>query len=557
MNESANVIGTSAALTASRGKLLLAVVTLYCVLVSLIFRDTLMAMVDVWMRSESYAHGFLILPICLFLVWRMRGRFNDLTVRPEPRALLLVAGAGLAWLLGNIVDVQIVQRLAYVAILVSGIWVIAGNAVVRCYAFPLGFLFLAVPMGSELILPMMILTADTTEYMLRVSGVPVFREGLYLYLPTGTWSVIEECSGVRYVIASVTLGLCYAHLNYTSRWRQAAFVLAAAIVPVLANSARAYLVVMIGHLSDMRYGVGLDHLVLGWVMFAVVILLMFWIGSYWQQDTEPAVSSTPARTARELPVVSLAVVTGLAFLFASIWPAASLAMSRGNDFIEGAALTVPIAAENWQTMDEVSWRWRPPQPGADRKLDQVYALDMNPGTDPNTGTDSTGTNPAMVGLHLRQYLQQEQGAELVELFNPWRPSFSEWELMDQQKVLVELNEAAKVDEAWVVSAPDNLLIWSWYRLDGHNTANAYLVKMLEAKQQLIEGRRQGTRVFIATPMGGDRARARQVLQDFVTDHYNAIESSLDGGIIEPGANGDTKSSKAKSSKARTSKGNAP
>lgn len=516
-DDDAPAIASGKASAAGRGTLLVAVLSLYCLLATLVFHDTLISMVSVWMNSETYAHGFLILPISLFLAWRMRERFNGLAVRPEPWALLLVLGAGLAWLLGNMVDVQLVQRLAYVAILVSGIWAIAGTAVVQRFAFPLGFLFLAVPMGSGLILPLMIFTADTTEFMLRVSGIPVLRESLYLYLPTGTWSVVEECSGVRYVIASVTLGLCYAHLNYTSIWRQAVFVVAAAIVPILANSLRAYLVVIIGHLSDMRYGTGFDHLVFGWVLFGVVMLLMFWVGSFWQQDEPLTNSSGSAIPTQNLPVLSVTMLSGLALLCASIWPAAAVAIYRNNDPVNTMALTIPLATRSWQATEAEGWRWSPPQPGAARELDQVYV----------TGTAG---NPVIVGLHLRQYLHQEQGAELVENFNPWLPDPKVWAVREQQHVQVELDQPATVSEAWVIGASDNLLVWSWYWIDGHNTINPYLVKLLEAKQQILDGRRQGTRVFIATPLLGDRRQARQVLQDFVDAALPAIKMSLATGI---------------------------
>lgn len=513
------------------GKALMTILSLYCLLVALVFHDTLFSMMAVWMRSETYTHGFLILPISLFLTWRMRDRFNGLTVRPEPRALLLVLGGGMAWLLANMVDVQVVQELAFVAVLVSGIWAIAGTAVVRCYAFPLGFLFLAVPMGAGLIPPLMEFTADTTEFLVRASGIPILRDGMYLFLPTGTWSVVEECSGVRYVIASVTLGLCYAHLNYNSLWRQGAFVVAAIAVPILANSLRAYVVVIVGHLSDMRLGTGYDHLVFGWIFFGVVMLLMFWIGSFWQQEDEPpATSSSPATSPQHLPALSLTVVAGLALLCASIWPAVAFAMNRNDDPIDTVALTVPLAEAPWQAVDGEDWRWRPAQPGADRELDQVYATGAAPGT-------------ATVGLYLRQYLQQEQDAELVDTFNnPWLPDPDLWRIIDEQRTQINLDRPVRVAEARVVSARETLLVWSWYRVDDHNTANPYLVKILEARQQLIEGRRRGTRVFMATPLGEDRGQARQILQDFITDHRAAIEASLDRGISSPGATGGMTSS---------------
>jgi EpsI family protein len=392
--------------------------------------------------------------------------------------------------------------------------------------FPLGFLFLAVPMGAGLIPPLMEFTADTTEFLLRASGIPVLREGLYLSLPTGTWSVIEECSGVRYLIASFTLGLFYAYLTYYSLWRRVAFMAAAIIVPILANSVRAYGVVMVGHLSDMRFGVGADHLVYGWVFFGLVMLLMFWVGGFWQQhapppDPAPGPAPESAKSRRRKPALSLTLGTCLTVLCAGAWPALAFSMNRNTDPVAAAALAIPTEMGAWQTMPIEDWPWRPGQEGADRELNRIYAT-----------TSLASPAPVSVGLHLRQYLQQNAGFELVTNTDPWRPDRKAWRVMAQGSTLIDLGLPLRVDEVRVISARDNLLVWSWYRIDGRNTANPYIAKLLEAKQQMVAGRRQGARVFIATPAGEDSSQARAVLQEFVTVYGTAIAAALDTGVAD-------------------------
>jgi exosortase A len=498
---------------------LVTLLVVYSLSVMLVFHETLISMVSIWQRSETFTHGFLILPISLWLTWRMRDRFNSLTVRPESGALIVILGAGLAWLLANLVDVLVVQQLAFVAMLVSGVWAITGTQVTRHYAFPLGFLFFAVPMGAGLIPPLMAFTADNLEFLLQASGVPVLREDMFLHLPTGSWSVVEACSGLNYLVASVVLGLCYAHLTYTSLSRKAAFLAAAIVVPILANSARAYIVVMVGHLSEMRYG--RDHILFGWLFFGVIMLLVFWIGSFWQQHDEPrsTTGSKDAALPRRAPALRLTVIAGVAVLCAGLWSAIAFTMNRNSAPIELVALAIPQSQNTWQAVDSQGWNWYPAQPGADRELDQVYVT-------------STGSEPATVGLYLRQYLTQRQGVELVNNTNLWSPGSSTWQVMGVQSTRAEIDQSVQVTEARISSGSQSLLIWSWYYIDNRNTANPYLVKLLEAKQQIFEGYRRGTRVFIATPLREDRNQARQVLQDFVTANRTAIETALDIGIAE-------------------------
>ena len=158
-------------------------------------------------------------------------------------------------------------------------------------------------MGDGLNPVLMDFTADTLEALIRMTGIPVYREGTFLSLPSGNWSVVEACSGLRYLIASVTLGLIYAYLTYQSLWRRGLFDLASILVPIAANSLRAYGIVMIGHTSDMTLAVGVDHLIYGWVFFGLVMLLLFWVGSFWQQpnrSTAAARSRSPKRRQSDL-----------------------------------------------------------------------------------------------------------------------------------------------------------------------------------------------------------------------------------------------------------------
>src|SRR5206468_602671 len=54
----------------------------------------------------------------------------------------------------------------------------------------------------------------------------------------------------------------------------------------VANWVRAYLIVLLAHLSSNRIAVGVDHLIYGWIFFGVVIGLMYMIGRRWAEPDE-------------------------------------------------------------------------------------------------------------------------------------------------------------------------------------------------------------------------------------------------------------------------------
>ena len=128
---------------------------------------------------------------------------------------LPAAGAG--WLLGELGTVNAVSQFAFVAMLVLAVPTVIGTRAARRIAFPLAFLFFAVPVGR--VPDAAADGVDRRHHRARRSGsrgIPVYREGQNFIIPSGNWSVVEACSGVRYLIASLVIGTLYAYLTYRS-----------------------------------------------------------------------------------------------------------------------------------------------------------------------------------------------------------------------------------------------------------------------------------------------------------------------------------------------------
>lgn len=328
----------------------------------LLFRDTAEAMVAIWRRSDTFAHAFLVAPISAWLVWRQRAELVTLPRRSEPLALVAAAVVCLLWLLGELAAVRAATQFALVALLVLTVPAVFGRHVARALAFPLSFLFFSVPIGEFMVPPMIGWTADFTVAALRLSGIPVYREGMQFVIPSGQWSVVEACSGVRYLIASFMVGTLFAYLNYRSVWRRAAFMLLSLAVPVVANWIRAYLIVLVGHLSSNQLATGVDHLVYGWLFFGVVMAAMFAIGMRWSEpDPAPRLQGADAA-----PAALRAVADGRPLLppwLAGVAMLAMMVMVRAyaghltaEPLPPSIALELPAAPAGWtRERDAPSW----------------------------------------------------------------------------------------------------------------------------------------------------------------------------------------------------------
>ena len=263
--------------------------------VALAHSATLGAMATQWLSQETYGHGLLVLPVCAWLAWRARHRLDGIPTNPDFVAALPLATLALGWLLADVASVNAAAQFALMGMLGTLVALVAGRRVARAFAFPIAFSLFAVPFGDFLVPVMMEQTADVTVWALRASAIPVLREGESFVIPSGRWSVVEACSGLRYLIASVCVGTLFAYLNFRSSRRRTAFVALCVVVPVLANWVRAYLIVMLGHLTDMRMAAGVDHLIYGWLFFGIVMLTLFAIGARWREAPGPTIAKAVPR----------------------------------------------------------------------------------------------------------------------------------------------------------------------------------------------------------------------------------------------------------------------
>jgi exosortase A len=481
----------------------------------LVLWDTSLSFVEVWSGGETYSHGFIILPISLWLVWQKRKELARVTPQPTSVPLLLVAGAGLVWVVGDLVGVLLVEQMGMVLMLIAACIGIVGWRLSVYLAFPLLFLLFAVPMGEELIPPMMEFTATFTVEALRLTGIPVYREGLWFVLPTGSWSVVEACSGVRYIIASVTLGFLYAYISYQSLWKRLLFILVSALVPVLANGVRAYVIVLIGHFSDMKLATGVDHLIYGWVFFGLIMLLLFWIGGFWQEEHAPITpdgsspASTPGMTRQLLPAVGAVAIAFGALALAKL-------ASAPND-LQRSDLAMPIPSAGW-SVQKGDGGLRPTHLATDFLLQHAYRR-----------------GDASVALFVAFYPNQRQGQEAVAKRNA---VVGDDRLRQQVSLLPpvspdiaggpgQVNQFSLTRRANGYQT-EKLLVWQWHRIAGKEIAGRYASKIHEIQARLLEGRSDGAWIAIATPMTGeDTGTAQARLSAFLEDMYPAIERSMD------------------------------
>ncbi len=487
------------------------VLTLAAVLV--VFRETALAMVDIWMRSGTYAHGFIVPPISVWLIWRMREKVAVLAPRHCYPAVLLLAAAGCAWLLGEVATVNVVPQFALIFMLVFAVLAVLGPVVTRSIAFPLLFLFFAVPFGDFTQPKLMEWTAQFTVLGLRLTGVPVYSDGLNLVIPTGRWAVVEACSGVRYLIASVTVGTLFAYLTYHTLRRRLIFVMVSILVPIVANWGRAYMIVMLGHLSGNTLAVGVDHLIYGWFFFGFVIMIMFWIGARWRED------ELPPGSAKVLGVAAASGGTDSAIwraacttvLVAAVWPIANWQVeSSAFPPLNQLASLGPIIG--WQSVPQGLPNWQP--------RFQNYSA----------STQATFESDGRVaGLFLGYYRNQDQQHKMVSSTNVLVTSDDPvWSKVSAGTSEVAINQQALTVRTALLRAHSSsarLAVWQWYWVNGHWTASDVLAKAYTVVSRLT-GSGDDSAVIVLYTLQHQAGEAEATLEAFAQAAGPAIVAAL-------------------------------
>ncbi|GMQ89119.1 MAG: exosortase A [Gammaproteobacteria bacterium] len=487
---------------AQQNHILLGLLAVIGVFYAGLFYPSIVEIVSIWLRSETYSYGLVVVPVSLFLVWRRRVELARLPMRPCYGCVLLIAVAGLGWYAAETVSVQGLEHFFTFAFIPLIVMTLLGLPAARVLAFPLFYLIFAVPMGDFLVPHLMDMTANITVKMLQFVGMPVHKAGRLIAIPSGNFRVEQACSGIRYLIASVAVGTLYAYLAFTSLRKRILFVFIAILLPLLANSLRAFGIIMLAHWSSMRIAVGVDHLIYGWIFFGVVMYVMFLIGNRMRgpEDTmavsRTTVQLTEGERCTSLPAVG---VLGVAVLFVLALPVIGVqrqALAETSRNCEPASIPQVVNPE-WHQQITATGQW---QPQFSNKGTQFSGHYMRDGT--------------VVDLFWASY-PGTSGAELIESQNRFftRP----WTLAGSTAATARVRgKSVPVRELLIVnSLSDQRLIWYWYEIGGRPVTGTLRGKWYELLARLNGTHCAAQVIAVSAAYELDAAEARSAMGELL------------------------------------------
>jgi EpsI family protein len=312
-------------------------------------------------HEEAFTHGYLILLISLWLVFRERKRLTSSAVAPSPKVALILLMLSALWLWLWRAAIQEGHEMLLPVIWLTAITAALGWRIGRLLVFPVGYLYFAMPIWSDINGLVQTLSAKMTGALIFLTGLPAFMQGDYVQLPGGAIEIASTCSGLHALIVGLALATLYGKVADVPLRRRWLWIAVMGALSLVVNWIRIFTVITAAVFTEMHSPLVRHHYWLGWWLFAgAFALFLWWTGrkSQLARDGDTAagapVAAGAATPAGNRTVTVLATLAALALLPLT---------SYGLDWLHADAAPVSIRwpkdPAGWQASSGQGSEWAP------------------------------------------------------------------------------------------------------------------------------------------------------------------------------------------------------
>ncbi len=480
-----------------------------------------------WAIDENYSHGFLVVPIALYLVWERRGRLAAVQPSRSILGLAIVIGS-LVLLTAGVLGAELfLARISMLGVIAGTVLFVGGWRHLRVLAFPLSFLLLMVPIPAivfnQIALPLQLLASRLGEAGLAVTGVPVLREGNVITLAHAKLEVAEACSGIRSLVSLLALAIVYGYFADPRAWMRVLLASIAVPVAILVNGLRVAGTGILAQQFGASAAQGFLHTFSGWLMFLAAFALLVALHRLLclvapQHAGGPGAAATREQAAEAGPrPVSRTSAARILVVSACLLSAAGLlrAASRTEHVATRAPLAqLPLRFERWEG-----------RPGAPLDPESVAATGANDLLNRVYASREFGP----VALYIGYYDSQREGDTIHSPLN-CLPGAG-WEPVERARVTVPVQESAApgspvrqitVNRLVIEQGGEREVVFYWYQSHGRVVASEYWGRLWLALDAIRLNRTDGALVRVLAPMRGNDAAAEAASERAATSFVQAL-----------------------------------
>lgn len=463
-------------------------------LVSVLLFPTLVSLHQRWTDTASitYLHGYLVAAIALCLLVREVAS-NSHPYQPERLLLIPLALFSVLWLVAQRAGIEIAHQALWPVMMLTAMAAALGWRAARNCWFALAFLFFAIPIWDFGDVPLQKLSVAGVKSMLMLTSIPVYVDGSVVHIPEGTFDIEISCNGMHFFIVALALAALFGEIHRDSlRVRVRQFLLAA-VLAVVCNWIRIYVVILAGHLTDMQhYLIRVSHYYFGWAVFAVCMAIFFWLVS-----RTPLAAQRPVQTgAAQAEPSGQRLAAGVFAALAVVCVGPLLGTLARASALPPRADLLPTL-ENWRGPSQSTAGWHPSYPGSDRSQRGEYR---------RAGVVAT--------VFVAEYDEQRQGKELVGYGNSVLEGL-DGHPVSEQLVPASPGEAVQFEVAR--SSGHSSVVTYFYEIGGTRRVNPLAAQLSYAAASLVRPVRSrviAVHVDCAADCATATAAARGWLEDF-------------------------------------------
>jgi len=452
-------------------------------------------------KSDDNSYGLLLPLVSGYIVYLKWPQARRQSWYPSWAGLaIMAAGLGL-FIVGELAAELYTTRFSFIVVLAGLTFLLGGRRLVRLLAFPLLLLVMMIPLPelitNKLTLPLQLVSSRLATSILQTLGVPVLRQGNIIDLGVRQLQVVAACSGLRYILALLALGIIYCYFFQRRPWKVGLLLITLIPAAIFANALRVAATALFPALLE-----GFWHGFSGWLIFVFCLgslALINWIlNRVW-----PPVSPVKVVIAggRESPAPALVKTPLSPYLLAALG-LVLLALPLAYRMSE--ATWVPLRESfNHFPMQLESWQGRHTFIDPEMvKLTQSHAHLSAEFNNPNQGS---------VSLWIAYYETQKKAGGFVHSPKGCLVA-SGWHIIETKTI--EIAPGFSVNYLLVEQMGTNLVVYYWFLQRGRWLTSEYLNKFYMAYDGLLHRRTDGALIRLITPAGKDINLAKERLSSF-------------------------------------------
>jgi exosortase len=238
---------------------------------------TFIWMIERWsVKDTYYSHGFLVPLISGFIVWLKREKLSRIEIKPSPAGWMLFISGITIHIISALLRVYFTSGFSLLLVLSGIVLLFFGKEYLKELLFPILFLVSMLPLPlvatADISFQLKTFAAQVSTIIINRLGIPAIREGSIIKTMHSYMMVEDICSGIRSLVALISLGALMAYFSGISKPKKAVLFLSSIPIAVSTNVIRIVSLTLASEMYGAQFATGWFHDTMGVLVFVFAFL---------------------------------------------------------------------------------------------------------------------------------------------------------------------------------------------------------------------------------------------------------------------------------------------